>query len=301
LLLYLHVPEHEDTKTFLESGNSLIKEFIQQNDEALIWTCRLDTREGAHVANELFIHDFPCLALLAPVSSARVSCIQQINNFSTENNGGWKDLLEAKENFTGELVLLKEEKRKRESDIRLRKEQEQEYKKAIEADLERQQVKADAIRKEEEKRKTITDKKNAIALAKEQANEMLEDLPDLDNVESILTENCGPTIKINVRMPNGSTMQKTFLKSCQIKHIRALILTNDQINSINFEIQSRFPNKTFNDKEQNLEDAFGNVKSQLLFIQAARDEALGENSQEEEEDETSSEDSESSEEDSETE
>ena len=102
-------------------------------------------------------------------------------------------------------------------------------------------------------------------------------------------------------MPNGSTMQKTFLKSCQIKHIRALILTNDQINSINFEIQSRFPNKTFNDKEQNLEDAFGNVKSQLLFIQAARDEALGENSQEEEEDETSSEDSESSEEDSETE
>lgn len=98
LLVYLHVVEHQNTTNFVNTLAPEIEKFVEEN-EALIWTCQLDSREGAATANELFITEYPCLALLAPVSSARVSCITQITKDSD-----FGEILKAKDNFAGELV-----------------------------------------------------------------------------------------------------------------------------------------------------------------------------------------------------
>ena len=239
LLVYLHVPEHQETKNFLNDSYENIKKFQETDtDNALVWTCRLDSREGAFVASELFISVFPCLALLAPVSSARVSCINQIYEAKD-----FDQLLKSKDDFSGELVVLLEEKRKRESDVRLRKEQEQEYEQATLRDAQNMSKKLEEERKVEMKKQEIQDKKDDLASAKAEAMKLIES--EVDSQASTSTSSAAATCKVMVRMPDGKRLEKVFGQDLEIRHIRAFILCDEQISSLEFGIQSQFPNKTY--------------------------------------------------------
>jgi len=282
LLVYLHVPEHQETKNFLNDSYENIKKFQETDtDNALVWTCRLDSREGAFVASELFISVFPCLALLAPVSSARVSCINQIYEAKD-----FDQLLKSKDDFSGELVVLLEEKRKRESDVRLRKEQEQEYEQATLRDAQNMSKKLEEERKVEMKKQEIQDKKDDLASAKAEALKLIES--EVDSQASNSTSSAAATCKVMVRMPDGKRLEKVFGQDLEIRHIRAFILCDEQISSLEFGIQSQFPNKTYANDQEKISTAFNNAKSQLLFIKSAKDESIEENSSSETESESES-------------
>lgn len=109
--------EHEETFQFLRDVFIQLVPFIESND-ALLWVCNLDSVEGDRAASELCVHRYPCLNLLLPASSARVNVVQRI--YKAEN---FERINEAMVNHSGELVVLKDEKRVREGEQRLRREQ----------------------------------------------------------------------------------------------------------------------------------------------------------------------------------
>lgn len=289
LIVYIHVDENDQTDQFLNNLHPFLDNFFKEAaPESLFWTCRLDSREGAKVSSELFISVYPCLALLAPVSSARVSCINQI--YEAEE---FDKILKSKDDFFGEMVVLLEEKRKRESDIRLRREQEQEYQLASMRDTEKLQKKQEEVKKIELKKQEIQNKKDLVSEAKSEAKKLVEEEVDscLDGSESSAVDFC----KIMVRLPDGSRIEKKFKSDLKIKHVRALIMMNELVTSVEFVIQSQFPSKTYANDDETISSAFNNSKSQLLFIKAAKDESIEENSSSETESSSEEEESSSSE------
>lgn len=151
------------------------------------------------------------------------------------------------------------------------------------------QEKEEIKRKAEQKSLEIQNKKDIIKQTKESARELIAN--EVDNA----TLDPKSTVKVAIKMPNGNRLSKNFSSLHTIHHLRSFILMDDQISSLEFIIGSNFPSKTYENDEVSLEEAFGGAKNQLLFIKAAKDDTIEENSSSTED----SEESESSEENSE--
>lgn len=183
-------------------------------------------------------------------------------------------------NNSGELVVLKDEKRAREGEQRLRREQEREYDAAVKADMERQHQREQVARVEKEKKEAKEKKLNDIDEAKARAVELLDRLGEVGDGQQ------GSGCKVVVQMPSGKRIERVFNQENQIKHVRAMILIQDETTALDFKMVSRFPKKVFSNSEEVLSAAFNNAKSQLLFLESTRDESIEDSSS----DETSSDD-----------
>merc|ERR1711879_946361 len=120
-----------------------------------------------------------------------------------------------------------------------------------------------------------------ITQGKEEAQALLDGIGNVGDGESI---------RIVVQMPSGKRIEQAFSQECAIKHIRALILIQEETTALDFKVVSRFPNKTYSEPETLLSTAFNNAKSQLLLVEATKDETI----EDDDDEETSSDDDDSS-------
>ena len=65
LLVYLHCPSHQDTKSFCQDtlASPGLAEFIA-NMNVIVWACSVDTTEGYRVSQALRESSYPFLALI---------------------------------------------------------------------------------------------------------------------------------------------------------------------------------------------------------------------------------------------
>ena len=65
LLVYLHSPSHQDTKSFCQDtlAKPALADFIA-NMNVIVWACSIDTREGYRVSQALRESSYPFLALI---------------------------------------------------------------------------------------------------------------------------------------------------------------------------------------------------------------------------------------------
>ena len=97
---------------------------------------------------------------------------------------------------------------------------------------------------------------------------------------------------IVIKLPSGARLQHKFSKTAQIKHVRALVLIQEETTAIDFKIHSQFPKKEYSDEEETLEVAFSGGKNQMLMVQSLVDDSINKGLDgEEDSDEESSDDS----------
>jgi len=259
LLCYVRCPEHGDTSDFLTSMHPHIVQFMEEHD-AILWTCDLSSYEGDKAATELCISKHPCISLLAPVSAARVSVVSRIHEARH-----WPKLEEARINHAGEIVVLQDERRQRQADQQLRTEQERAYEAAAKTDYERVEARERAEQAERDKQAAKEQKLCDIEAGKKAAVELLASAGSLDMSSSV---------NVRIKMPSGETLQQKFSTEAEIKHIKALILSQDETTALDFQVLSQYPKKVHADNDQKLKDAFGGAKQQLLMVQATKDETI---------------------------
>ena len=65
LLVYLHSPSHQDTKSFCQDtlATPALADFIA-NMNVIVWACSVDTKEGYRVSQALRESSYPFLALI---------------------------------------------------------------------------------------------------------------------------------------------------------------------------------------------------------------------------------------------
>ena len=220
--------------------------------------------EGTLAVSELMITKYPCLSLLAPKNAAHVSVISRIESPYIA------ELKNSVQNYEGEMVVLKAEKQARDQETRLRQTQEADYQKTLQADQLRMQQKIEEERISKEKEQEKHEKAVALALAKDTAEKILQEVDQMEKDD---------IFKIRVKMPSGLQLQQEFSSLASIRHVRALVLVQDEIKNNQFSLTSQFPTKIYLNEEESLASAFGANKNQILFIKL--------NSEEESEDTSS--------------
>ena len=155
----------------------------------------------------------------------------------------------------------------------------------MQADLAKQAEKEEKERIEKEKLQIIEDKILTLEQKKQEAQELLKQADEEDTEKNVT---------VVIKLPSGARLQHKFSKSAQIKHVRALVLIQEETTAIDFKIHSQFPKKEYDTEEDSLETAFSGSKNMMLMVQSLVDDSINKG---DDEDEESSSESESSDED----
>lgn len=269
LLVYLHSPSHQDTKSFCQDtlASPGLAEFIA-NMNVIVWACSVDTTEGYRVSQALRESSYPFLALIV-LRQNKMMVVGRVEGYMNLESLTERLEVVIRDN-EAYIVAASAERAERNINAEIRQEQDAAFQATLRLDQERERQKLEAEeakRHEEEAEKARIqadiDRKENIA---RQKIELASEIPDEPPVNE-------PTaVRIVIKLPEGQRLERRFHKSQSLKYLYYYVFCHPD-SPDEFDITTNFPRKVLDCKPAESADhdppsfeEAGLGKSTMLFV-----------------------------------
>ncbi|RWS24860.1 FAS-associated factor 2-like protein [Leptotrombidium deliense] len=269
LLVYLHSEQHQDTPEFCRDvlTYSEVVNYINRNN-VLFWGCSVQLPEGYRVSQALRENTYPFLALIA-LKDNRMTVVKRFEG-KTSVERLLSQMQQSIEDNEASLVAARLERQERSLNHIIRQQQDEAYLESLKADQEKERKKQEEQKKKDEEMKVQKEKERSEINRKERLLKLRVEL--VNQIPSEPDADDSNAIKIVVKLPNGTRLERRFLKSHPIKYLYYFVFCNDQ-SPLNFQITTNFPRKELPCKPSFLNDANlstqSNENDELTFEQAS--------------------------------
>ena len=239
LLVYLHSNSHQDTNEFCKSilGHKKITDFIDQNN-ILFWGCSVDRAEGFQVSQALREGGYPFLVLIV-LKNNRMVVVERFEGKETLNRESLLTRLKRSiEENELSLITARLEREERNMTHLLRQEQDQAFLESLEVDKEKERKKQEERNKKEAELQAKKKQELEIIKRRERLERLKIDLADKIPPEPNPTD--ALATKIVIKLPNGTRLERHFLKNQSIKYLYFFVFCHDQ-SPLQFQIRTNFP------------------------------------------------------------
>ncbi|RWS09369.1 FAS-associated factor 2-like protein [Dinothrombium tinctorium] len=279
LLVYLHSEQHQDTDDFCRNvlTHSEVVNYINRNN-ILFWACSVQLSEGYRVSQALRENTYPFLALIA-LKDNRMTVIKKFEG-KTFVERLLSQMQQSIEDNEGSLVAARLERQERSLNHIIRQQQDEAYLESLKADQEKERKKQEEKRKQDEALKAQREREMCELNRKERLMQLRQELvSEIPNEPQIGNPDA---VKIVVKLPNGTRLERNFLKTHSIKCLYYFVFCNDQ-SPLDFQITTNFPRRELpckpkilsdpycsRENDENTDDLtlaqFGLGKSEMLFV-----------------------------------
>lgn len=250
LLVYLHSDSHEDTEEFCRTilTNQQFIDFLTQN-QLIFWSSSVEYSEGHRVSVQLRESTYPYLALIG-LKQNRMVVIKKFEGKTTIESL-LTQLKLSIDSTADSLRLAREEREERNMNQLIRQQQDEAFAESLRADQEKERKKTEEKNKKEAEERAKKDKELEANQRKERLLELRESLvnaipPEPDTNDSNAT-------KIVIKLPNGTRLERRFLKTQSVKYLYYFVFCNKE-SPLNFQIRTNFPPRDLPGKPPQLED-----------------------------------------------
>jgi len=269
LLVYLHSPTHQDTKSFCQDtlATPALADFIA-NMNVIVWACSVDTKEGYRVSQALRESSYPFLALIV-LRQNKMMVVGRV-----EGCISLEALIERLEVVIRDneayIVAASAERAERNINAEIRQEQDAAFQETLRLDQERERQKLEAEeakRREEEAEQARVqaeiERKDNIARQKIELASEIPDEPPINEPQAV---------RIVIKLPEGQRLERRFHKCQSLKYLYYYVFCHPD-SPDEFDITTNFPRKVLECKPAepgdhdppSFEEA-GLGKSTMLFV-----------------------------------
>merc|ERR1711997_531483 len=237
LLVYLHSPSHQDTKSFCQDtlASPGLAEFIA-NMNVIVWACSIDTREGYRVSQALRESSYPFLALIV-LRQNKMMVVGRVEGYMNLESLTERLEVVIRDN-EAYIVAASAERAERNINAEIRREQDAAFQATLRLDQERERQKL----------------------------ELASEIPDEPPVNE-------PTaVRIVIKLPEGQRLERRFHKSQSLKYLYYYVFCHPD-SPDEFDITTNFPRKVLDCKPAESADhdppsfeEAGLGKSTMLFV-----------------------------------
>ncbi|MFS8003317.1 putative UBX domain, UBA-like superfamily, Ubiquitin-like domain superfamily [Helianthus anomalus] len=248
LFVYLHSPDHPDTKEFCEGSlcDEVLSAFVNENFVA--WGGSIRASEGFKMSNSLKASRFPFCAVVMAATNQRIALLQQI-----EGPKSPEEMLTLLQRVLEEsapvLVTARLDAEERRNSIRLREEQDAAYQAALEADQARERQRKEEEERLEREAAEAERKQKEEAEARERAQiEAVEREARLIKLREEKYLSLGPepekgpdVTQVLVRLPNGERKGRRFHSSATIQSLYDFVDSSGTLETGSYTLVTNFP------------------------------------------------------------
>uniref|UniRef100_T1JCR2 UBX domain-containing protein n=1 Tax=Strigamia maritima TaxID=126957 RepID=T1JCR2_STRMM len=238
LLVYLHSDEHQDTAEFCRSTlrNADLIQFVNIN--TLFWACSVRSPEGYRVSQALRENSYPFLAVIV-LRENRMTVVARIEGIMkpVELLTRLRQVLSENE---GSLIAARADRHERNLNQTIRQQQDEAYLESLKADQEKEKRKREEQEKKEKIEQDVRDQQMAAERKREEISRLKVELAYLIPQEPPL--NHPDCIRIVIKLPNGTRLERRFLKTCSLKVLYYYVFCHpDSPNQ--FQVVTNFPRR----------------------------------------------------------
>jgi FAS-associated factor 2 len=239
LVVYLHSDHHQDTDEFCSKvlTHQEISSYVTRNN-LTFWACSVNYPEGHRASQALREHTYPFLALIG-LKENRMTVVRRFEGKTTVERllSQIDSGISANEHS---LVAARSERNERSMNQQIRNEQDEAYLESLKADQEKEQKRKEEQAIRDAAEKAQQDKVNQELDVKERLLKLKGTLgakvpsePDTGHENSI---------RVLVKLPNGTRLERRFVRSDSIKYLVYFVFSHDQ-SPLNFQVTTNFPRK----------------------------------------------------------
>merc|ERR1719361_1533247 len=239
LLVYLHSPSHQDTKSFCQDtlASPALADFIA-NMNVIVWACSVDTKEGYRVSQALRESSYPFLALIV-LRQNKMMVVGRVEGLMDVEPLCDRLQVVIRDN-EAYIVAANAERAERSMNAEIRQEQDAAFQETLRMDQERERLKLEAEeakkRAEEEERMQIQQEIERKEEIRRQKIELATEIPE----EPSATDS--ESVRILIKLPEGQRLERRFFKHQSLKYLYYYVFCHPD-SPDEFDITTNFPRK----------------------------------------------------------
>merc|ERR1719361_2866589 len=239
LLVYLHSPSHQDTKSFCQDtlATPALADFIA-NMNVIVWACSVDTKEGYRVSQALRESSYPFLALIV-LRQNKMMVVGRVEGLMDVEPLCDRLQVVIRDN-EAYIVAANAERAERSMNAEIRQEQDAAFQETLRMDQERERLKLEAEeakkRAEEEERMQIQQEIERKEEIRRQKIELATEIPE----EPSATDS--ESVRILIKLPEGQRLERRFFKHQSLKYLYYYVFCHPD-SPDEFDITTNFPRK----------------------------------------------------------
>lgn len=238
LAVYVHDSESVDTDQFCREtlGNHEVIRYINTN--FLFWACSSKSDEGRRTMNAVRSGYFPFLALLV-LKENRMTIVGRLEGFSDADL-----LLQRMRTIVNEfelnLVQARADRFEQSINRSIRQHQDEAFLESLRADQEKERLKEERRRAEEDEIRRLEQEEREAVERKEALQR--EKMESLDKVPPEPEASHPDAVHVLFKLPSGIRLERRFLKSHSLEHVFYFVFCHPH-SPDSFEITTNFPKR----------------------------------------------------------
>lgn len=238
LLVYLHSEDHQDTPEFCRGTlcSPEVTQFI--NTRILFWGCSVNTPEGYRVSQALRENGYPFLAVIV-LRENRMTVVARMEGMAKPAQLITR-LEQVMEENEMSLIAARAERHERNLNQTIRRQQDEAYLESLKADQEKERIRREVQEVQEREEQERRDEELARQRRTEEIHRLKIEL--VDQVPEEPPSSHPDCIRIVIKFPDGTRLERRFLKSHSMKVLYYFVFCHD-LSPSNFQVVTNFPRR----------------------------------------------------------
>ncbi|KAJ8612823.1 hypothetical protein CTAYLR_002050 [Chrysophaeum taylorii] len=252
LLVYIHSPLHQDTDQFCREvfGCREVSTFVQQH--FVLWGADISSADGHVLSEALRVTRYPFLALLVCRPGGREEVVDRLQG-ETDPTIVVARLRATVDHRREQMEALRRQDELRREERRLRHEQDREFEESLEAD--RRKAEAARLEREREEAEALRARDQAEREARLAEEKRLDAQRSTDRKRARLGDEppsggSSKTARVRVQLPNGAKVDRRFLATHTVQHLRDFIdlyLQDNNLPITDYSLATNYPRRVLSD------------------------------------------------------
>lgn len=237
VLVYLHSPTERDIDAFCSTvlATPTFKDFID-NENLLFWSCCVNYPDGYRASQILRPNSYPHFSLYG-IKQHRMVKLRVVEG-PTKLIKLVKSIKSALDDNVYSFISARLEREERSMSTIIRAQQDAAFEESLKVDQEKERKRKEEADKKANEERAKKEKEDCELRRKEKILEMKSTL-----LEKIPSEpHSADSIRIMFKLPNGSRLDRRFLKSSPVKYLYYYVFCHEP-HLINFKLRTNFPTR----------------------------------------------------------